>query len=476
MGVLDRTMSILDAVQSGARSFTQIVEATGLTRSTAHRLVKAMEDHGLLISSGGRGYRLGPRLLGLAATATRDLPCATWRGPPSAALAAATGESAQLYVREGDRRVCIEAVESDERVADHRRGGRLAPAHEGLRRHGLPRVGRRRRRRRARRRTGREGGRTASGEREPGVASVSAPVLDRHGSVAAVVSVSGPVERFGADRGTRFAPAVLAAAREVGAALGAVGGLKAPAVSSAAMANPTTTTFAERTLALRHKVDAWLTPRRAVVASATSFAVVALIAATPSSPYHPVLPDDYSDGPLGPVLATAVPRPHPARHPDRARGSSRWWSAGVAFLLILYACEQGMIPVRTVIIMTVSYCLVILVLPLLLSRDVFSYTYYGRILSEYRGNPFVETPANYPANDLAKFVWFGWRDTPSVYGVRLRVDGRRDHGGGPFADADHLRVPRGRGRRHPGLGVVRPKHVQISSARKDRVRRWRSSG
>ncbi len=41
-------------------------------------------------------------------------------------------------------------------------------------------------------------------EREPGVASVSAPVVDRHGRVIAAVSVSGPVERLSREPARRF--------------------------------------------------------------------------------------------------------------------------------------------------------------------------------------------------------------------------------------------------------------------------------
>jgi DNA-binding IclR family transcriptional regulator len=222
VGVLDRTMAILDAVQLGARSFTQIVEATGLARSTAHRLIKAMEDHGLLIASGGRGYRLGPRLLGLAATATRDLPLRDLARPALAELAAATGESAQLYVREGDRRVCIEAVESASELRTIVAVGASLPLTKGsagtVFLAWADDAGPERAAVRAR------GWADSVGEREAGVASVSAPVLDAHGSVAAVVSVSGPADRFGRDRGTRFAPAVLAAAQEIGAALGASAG------------------------------------------------------------------------------------------------------------------------------------------------------------------------------------------------------------------------------------------------------------
>jgi DNA-binding IclR family transcriptional regulator len=53
------------------------------------------------------------------------------------------------------------------------------------------------------------------GEREAGVASVSAPVLDGDGRVVAAVSVSGPIERTSRAPGRRYAHAVLTAARDV---------------------------------------------------------------------------------------------------------------------------------------------------------------------------------------------------------------------------------------------------------------------
>jgi len=49
-------------------------------------------------------------------------------------------------------------------------------------------------------------------EREAGVASVSAPVRDRSGTVVAAVSVSGPIDRIGRRPGARWAADLLAAA------------------------------------------------------------------------------------------------------------------------------------------------------------------------------------------------------------------------------------------------------------------------
>ena len=52
-------------------------------------------------------------------------------------------------------------------------------------------------------------------EREPGVASVSAPVLSPSGKIIAAVSVSGPIERLTRQPGRLHAPAVMAAAERL---------------------------------------------------------------------------------------------------------------------------------------------------------------------------------------------------------------------------------------------------------------------
>jgi DNA-binding IclR family transcriptional regulator len=231
VGVLDRTMTVLEAVERGARSFTQIVEATGFTRSTTHRLVKALEEHGLLMASGGRGYRLGPRLLGLAAAAMRDLPLRDLAHPALERLARDTAESAQLYVRDGDRRVCIDAVESTKELRTIVAVGAALPLTKGSAGKVLLAWADDRDRERLLRATldpkdlpalerqiasaRRRGWASSVGEREAGVASVSAPVLDRTGMLMAAVSVSGPANRIGSGGGKRYAPAVTAAATQI---------------------------------------------------------------------------------------------------------------------------------------------------------------------------------------------------------------------------------------------------------------------
>jgi DNA-binding IclR family transcriptional regulator len=57
-------------------------------------------------------------------------------------------------------------------------------------------------------------------EREPGVASVSAPVVDADGSVVAAVSVSGPIDRLTRSPGERLGGPVVEAAVTISTALG----------------------------------------------------------------------------------------------------------------------------------------------------------------------------------------------------------------------------------------------------------------
>lgn len=154
--------------------------------------------------------------------------------------------------------------------------------------------------------------------------------------------------------------------------------------------------------------------RLAVAASAASFLFAATVAATPGSPLTPVLPREAS-GPFR-WLAELV-------RLDAIRGSAlavvgvvAVASAAVAFLFLLRATWRGAIGVRTVAILAVAYHLALLSLPLLFSRDVYSYAFYGKIAAVYHANPYVATPADFPSDALAGFVGPKWFDTTAVYG------------------------------------------------------------
>ena len=77
-----------------------------------------------------------------------------------------------------------------------------------------------------------------------------------------------------------------------------------------------------RVQGLQRSVDGWLTGRRAVGASIATFGAVALIAATPGSPFHPVLPESQGNGPIG-VLAHLLFMDGSRTACSSASGSSR---------------------------------------------------------------------------------------------------------------------------------------------------------
>jgi len=227
VGVLDRAIAVMDAVEAGARSFTDIVRVTGLTRTTAHRLIRLLKDHGYVFHVGGLGYALGPRLLGLATTAMRELPLRELAHPALERLARTTGESAQLFVRDGDRRICVDAVASEHELRTIVDVGAVLPLTQGsagkvFLAWGRPLAAADDMERLAQQlaTTRRRGWADSFGERAPGVASVSAPVFGPGDTVLAAISVSGPASRIAPMRAKAYAPAVMQAAQEVESALG----------------------------------------------------------------------------------------------------------------------------------------------------------------------------------------------------------------------------------------------------------------
>ncbi|AXE38595.1 IclR family transcriptional regulator [Acidipropionibacterium virtanenii] len=221
VGVLDKAALVMAALETGPASLAGLVQATGLARPTAHRLARALEHHRFVGRDLQGRFILGPRLAELAAAAGEDRLLAA-SGPILARLRDITGESAQLYRRQGESRVCVAAAERPTGLRDTIPVGTVMSmdagsaaqillgwedsdriqrslAHSAFSAVTLAAVRKR-------------GWSQSVGERESGVASVSAPVRSPSGKVIAAVSVSGPIERLTRQPGRIHAPAVMAAA------------------------------------------------------------------------------------------------------------------------------------------------------------------------------------------------------------------------------------------------------------------------
>jgi len=99
---------VLEAVESRAATLAALTERTGLSRSTAHRLAVALEVHCLLARDREGRWLLGPRLAELAGGTAGD-PLLERAAAVLQRLRDVTGESAQLYRRQGDSGVCRSA-------------------------------------------------------------------------------------------------------------------------------------------------------------------------------------------------------------------------------------------------------------------------------------------------------------------------------------------------------------------------------
>ncbi len=221
VGVLDKAAAILNTLEAGPHSLAELVAATGIARPTAHRLAVALEFHRYVARDLSGRFVLGPRASELGAAAGEDRLLAA-AAPALAALRDATGESAQLYKRQGDQRICVAVAERLSGLRDSvpvgaaltMQAGSAAQIllawedsekiHRGVAnaRFTAAQLAADRRR----------GWAQSVGEREAGVASVSAPVRGPNGKVIAAVSISGPIERLGRQPGRVHAAAVVATA------------------------------------------------------------------------------------------------------------------------------------------------------------------------------------------------------------------------------------------------------------------------
>ena len=219
IGVLDKAVGVLHVIAESPCGLAELCERTGLPRATAHRLATGLETHRLLAREGQGRWRLGPAISELAGQINDPLPTAGAAVLPR--LREITGESVQLYRREGTWRICVAAMEPPAGLRDTVPVGARLPMTAGsgakvllafsdaaTQQAVLPAA---KFTERTLAEVRRRGWAQSVAEREPGVASVSAPVRDGRGNVIAAVSVSGPIDRMGRRPGARWAADLIAA-------------------------------------------------------------------------------------------------------------------------------------------------------------------------------------------------------------------------------------------------------------------------
>jgi IclR family acetate operon transcriptional repressor len=238
---IDRGAQLLALVldSEAPRGLGELAADAGLPKSTASRLLGALERNGLVEQEGLRGaFRAGPvlaRFAGRGISARRLIELAEG---PMAALAETTGETINVAVAGPGGVEHLAQVESRHYLGISHWVGRRVPYHCSANGKALLAFGA------AGATAGplealtsrtitepalfaaelerirREGYATAVDELELGLSAVAAPVLDDSGRAIAALSVSGPTLRLSPRRVTELRPTVIKQARALGELLG----------------------------------------------------------------------------------------------------------------------------------------------------------------------------------------------------------------------------------------------------------------
>ncbi|MCB0024130.1 MAG: IclR family transcriptional regulator [Caldilinea sp.] len=224
-------------------NLTDLAQATGLNKTTAFRLLAALEAERLVMRNPlSGGYRLGVELIAMGGTAMRSNPLRAASRPILVTLAEQCGEAATLELLVESYVLVVDEVASNHPMGMTQDVGNRLPAHatatgkvllaalpdaqlDAMLPGPLARLTDQtivdpQRLRAELTQVRQDGFVVASGELEPGFVAVAAPVQDRERQVVAAISVGGPSLRLTPDRLPEIAAMVQMSARQISRQLG----------------------------------------------------------------------------------------------------------------------------------------------------------------------------------------------------------------------------------------------------------------
>jgi DNA-binding IclR family transcriptional regulator len=241
-GSIDKALTVLEALAQHSR-VTDIASATGLPKSTVHRILQSLLGWGFARSDGNGGYLPGPRILTLAGRVMSRFDPAQHANVALRALRDGTGLAVHFAVRSGDEAVYVDKLEGRRPYQMRSRVGMGVPLHttaigkailaelgevevvEIVQRTGMQSMTRRSITEtpvllRQLAESAERGYAIDDGENDPGIGCIGAAVFDHTGRVMGGLSISALGFEIDLDSG-ELSAAVIGAAREVSLALGA---------------------------------------------------------------------------------------------------------------------------------------------------------------------------------------------------------------------------------------------------------------
>jgi DNA-binding IclR family transcriptional regulator len=240
---VDRAVAILEILaRDGEAGVTEVARELGVHKSTASRLLAALDRRDLVTQDTARGrFRLGVGIVRLAGAAARRLDLMQESRPVCRALAQEVGETVNVAILSGRDALYLDQVAGPAALSPHNWAGQRIPLHatsDGkvllaylpsaeiagylmpLQRFTDHTITTGSELTQALDEVKRHGYATAVEELEAGLTAVAAPVRNAEGRVVASISASGPSFRIPADRIPALAGSVRRAAAEVSRRLG----------------------------------------------------------------------------------------------------------------------------------------------------------------------------------------------------------------------------------------------------------------
>ncbi|MEU5607647.1 IclR family transcriptional regulator [Streptomyces sparsogenes] len=245
---VDRAVSVLEILaQRGESGVSEVAAEIDVHKSTAFRLLGALEARGLVEQAAERGkYRLGFGIVRLAGAVTSRLDITQQGRPVCERLAEEIGETVNIAVLQEHYAVNLCQVRGPGAVGTHNWVGQLTPVHatssgkillahlpakeragvlaaaeaQKLTPHTLTARARLEKNLAEARKRGYA---VTLEEFEIGLHAMAAPIRSHHGEVVAALSASGPAYRFTEERIHELAPLLVEGADEISHRMGYVG-------------------------------------------------------------------------------------------------------------------------------------------------------------------------------------------------------------------------------------------------------------
>ncbi|MFG2122796.1 IclR family transcriptional regulator [Streptomyces sp. NPDC048710] len=245
---VDRAISVLEILaQRGEAGVSEVAAEIDVHKSTAFRLLGALEARGLVEQSGERGkYRLGFGIVRLAGAVTGRIDITQQSRPVCERLAEEIGETVNIAVMQEHYAINLYQVRGQSAVTAHNWVGQLTPLHatssgkimlahlpaqdraaliteSGLKKLTPHTISSKAKLEKNLAEARERGYAWTLEELEIGLHAMAAPIRDREGQVIASISASGPSYRFTEERMHELAPLLVKGAEEISHRMGYLG-------------------------------------------------------------------------------------------------------------------------------------------------------------------------------------------------------------------------------------------------------------